>query len=174
MSSRPRVAPEDGNDGAVRDAGAGIIVFDGVCALCNGWVDFLLVHDRRGRYRFAAMQSPAGRRLLDAHGLDPDDPVSFLLVDGQGSHTDTDAIVRVLSGLDGVWRFASLARWIPRALRDPLYRLAARHRYRWFGRRDACRLPDPAQAHRFLVEQGDVPGGPPVRTDARSLTGTGA
>ena len=138
------------------------------------WVDFLLVHDRRGRYRFAAMQSPAGRRLLDAHGLDPDYPVSFLLVDGQGAHTDTDAIVRVLSGLDGVWRFASLARWIPRALRDPLYRLAARHRYRWFGRRDACRLPDPTQAHRFLVEQGDVPGGPPVRTDARSLTGTGA
>lgn len=174
MSSRPRVAPEDGNDGTVRDAGAGIIVFDGVCALCNGWVDFLLVHDRHARYRFAAMQTPAGRRLLDAHGLDPDDPVSFLLVDGQGAHTDTDAIARVLSGLGGVWRLAALAQRIPRALRDPLYRLAARHRHRWFGRRDACRLPDPTQAHRFLVEQEPAPCGPLAPAKARSVTATGA
>ena len=57
-----------------------VIVFDGTCVLCNGWVDFLLRHDRYARYRFAAMQTPAGRALLTAHGLDPDDPASFLLV----------------------------------------------------------------------------------------------
>ena len=72
-----------------------IIVFDGTCVVCNGWVDFLLRHDARGRYRFAAMQGTNGRALLAAHGLDPDDPSSFLLLDEAGAHRDTDAIVRV-------------------------------------------------------------------------------
>lgn len=130
-------------------AGA-IVVFDGVCALCNGWVDFLLARDARGRYRFAVMQSPAGRALLARHGLDPDDPASFLLLDEAGAHTDSDAIVRVLAGLGGPWRAAVLARLLPRRLRDVLYRALARRRYRWFGRRDACRVPDPAQRHRFV------------------------
>lgn len=132
--------------------GTGVIVFDGVCALCNGWVDFLLAHDRRGRYRFAAMQGGAGRRLLAAHGLDPDDPVSFLLLDEGGAHTDTDAILRVLAGLGGPWRLAALGRLLPRAMRDPQYRFVARRRYRWFGRRRDCRLPDPAHAHRFIAD----------------------
>ena len=132
--------------------GADIIVFDGVCALCNGWVDFLLARDRRQRYRFAAMQTAAGRRLLAAHGLDPDDPASFLLLDGQGALTDTDAIARVLSGLGGAWRVAALGRLLPRALRDRLHRLVARNRYRLFGRREACRMPEAAQRHRFLID----------------------
>lgn len=131
---------------------AGIIVFDGICALCNGWVDFLLARDHRQRYRFAAMQGAAGRRLLATHGLDPDAPASFLLLDGQGAHTDTDAIARVLSGLGGVWRLAALGRLLPRALRDRLYRIVARNRYRLFGRRDACRMPDAHDAHRFIVD----------------------
>ena len=134
------------------DASSAIIVFDGVCALCNGWVDFLLARDRHQRYSFAAMQSPAGRRLLATHGLDPDDPASFLLLDGQGAQTDTDAITRVLSGLGGGWRIAALGRLLPRAIRDRLYRIVARNRYRLFGRRDACRMPDPSQQHRFLVD----------------------
>jgi predicted DCC family thiol-disulfide oxidoreductase YuxK len=134
----------------------GIIVFDGVCVLCNGWVRFLLKHDRRGRFRFAAMQGHGGRALLDAHGLDPDDPVSFLLVEdaatGQPARawTDSDAILRVLSGLGGAWRLLSPLRWLPRAVRDPAYRWIARHRYRLFGRHDRCPLPDPAQSQRFL------------------------
>lgn len=140
----------------MKDANAatpgGIIVFDGVCVLCNGWVGFLLVRDRDQRYRFAAMQSAAGRRLLAGHGLDPDDPASFLLLDGQGAHTDTDAIVRVLSGLGAAWRLAALARLLPRGLRDRLYRIVARNRYRLFGRRDACPMPDAAQRHRFIVD----------------------
>lgn len=134
------------------EAGVGIIVFDGVCALCNGWVDFLLARDRAQRYRFAAMQSAAGRRLLATHGLDPDDPASFLLLEGRGAHTETDAIARVLSGLGGVWRLAALGRLLPRGLRDRLYRLVARNRYGLFGRREACRMPDPAQQHRFIVD----------------------
>jgi predicted DCC family thiol-disulfide oxidoreductase YuxK len=129
--------------------GHAVIVFDGICVLCNGWVRFLLRHDRAGRYRFAAMQGACGRALLQVHGLDPDDPSSFLLVDGQGMHTDSDAIVRVLAGLGGVWRLATVARAVPRAMRDALYRALARRRYRWFGT-TTCTLPTPAERARFL------------------------
>jgi predicted DCC family thiol-disulfide oxidoreductase YuxK len=132
------------------DSGAGaIIVFDGICVLCNGWVRFLLQHDHPERYRYAAMQSRAGRMLLEHHGLDPDDPVSFLLAEGGRTWTDTAAIIRVLTGLGGPWRLAGIARCLPAALRDPLYRLLARNRYRWFGT-TVCHVPTPAQRARFL------------------------
>lgn len=129
--------------------GQAVIVFDGICVLCNGWVKFLLRHDRQGRYRFAAMQGASGRALLQTHGLDPDDPSSFLLMDEHGMHTDSDAIVRVLTGLGGAWRFAALAQVVPRALRDTMYRAVARRRYRWFGT-TSCTMPTPAQRARFL------------------------
>ncbi|QSX78530.1 thiol-disulfide oxidoreductase DCC family protein [Agrilutibacter solisilvae] len=129
---------------------AAVIVFDGVCVLCNGWVHFLLRHDRRARYRFAAMQSGSGRALLDAHGLDPDAPASLLLLEHGRAWTDTDAIVRVIGGLGGAWRCARLLSVLPRPLRNRLYRVLARNRYRWFGRRDACLVPTAEHRHRFL------------------------
>jgi len=132
-----------------RDAGP-IIVFDGACVLCSGWVRFLLRHDREARHRFAAMQSPAGRALLVAHGLDPDDPSSFLLVEGGQAWKDTDAIRRVVGGLGGVWRIGHALVLLPRGLRDRIYRLVARNRYRWFGRNEACFLPTPEQRARFI------------------------
>jgi predicted DCC family thiol-disulfide oxidoreductase YuxK len=132
------------------DSGA-VIVFDGVCALCNGWVRFLVARDRARRYRFAAMQTPAGRRLLEAHGLDPDDPVSFLLVDEEGTWTDTQAIARVLAGLGGGWRLAGRSlTLVPGPLRDAAYRSIARNRYRWFGRYQHCPIPTPEERTRFL------------------------
>jgi predicted DCC family thiol-disulfide oxidoreductase YuxK len=131
-------------------ADACIIVFDGVCTLCSGWVRFLLRHDRLARYRFAAMQTPAGRRLLRENGLDADDPVSFLLLEGDSARTDSDAIIAVLTGLGGAWRLAGLARLVPGALRDPAYRWLARNRYRWFGRSDVCLVPDTPMRGRFI------------------------
>lgn len=125
-----------------------VVVFDGICVLCNGWVRFLLKRDR-GRYRFAAMQSESGRALLSAHGLDADDPSSFLLVEDGRAWTDTDAIRRVLSGLGGAWRIAALIVLVPHLLRDPLYRVIARNRYRWFGT-TACTVPTEAQRNRFV------------------------
>lgn len=127
-----------------------VIVFDGVCALCSRWVRFLLRFDRRGRYCFAAMQGRNGRALLLRHGLDPNDPLSFLLLEQDRAWTDTDAILRVLTGLGGGWRLAGLLRAVPGPLRDRAYRALARNRYRWFGRHDACWLPGPGQAARFL------------------------
>jgi len=132
------------------DAASAVIVFDGVCALCSRWVRFLLRFDRRGRYRFAAMQGTEGRRLLAGHGLDPDDPMSFLLLEDGHAWTDTDAIVRVLRGLGGAWRIAGMLSWLPKHWRDAAYRALARNRYRWFGRHKACYLPPAEQAWRFL------------------------
>ena len=130
---------------------APVIVFDGVCLLCSRWVDFVVRHDRRARFRLAAMQGHSGRALLLAHGLAVDDPSSFLLVQDGIGYTDTDAILRVLSGLGRRWRVAGwMLRAVPRFLRDPAYRFIARNRYRLFGKRATCRLPDPAHTERFL------------------------
>jgi predicted DCC family thiol-disulfide oxidoreductase YuxK len=128
-----------------------IIVFDGVCVLCSRWVDFVLRRDPHGRYKFAAMQTASGRELLIEHGIDPDDPLSFLLLEGGRGYTDTDAIVRILRSFGIGWRFVGgLVAIVPRFIRDPLYRWIARHRYRIFGRRDTCRVPTAEIADRFL------------------------
>lgn len=127
-----------------------IIVFDGVCVLCNGWVRFLLKRDRAVGFRFAAMQGESGRALLAKHGLNPDDPNSFLLIDEAGAHTDSDAILRVLSRLGGGWRLMAVLRVIPSVLRDLAYRWIARNRYRLFGRHDVCLMPDAELRGRFL------------------------
>lgn len=136
--------PETGSDAA-----GAIIVFDGVCVLCNGWVRFLLKHDRKGHYRFAAMQGETGQRLLAAHGLDPRDPSSFLLIEGEASWRDTDAIRRVVTGLGGMWRIGHALVLLPRPLRNALYRLVARNRYRLFGV-TTCQVPDAADRWRFI------------------------
>ena len=128
-----------------------IIVFDGVCVLCSRWVGFVLRRDRRGQYKFAAMQTPSGRNLLVAHGLDPDDPLSFLLLEGGAGYTDTDAIVRILRSFGSGWRVAAvLLSIVPRFIRNPLYRWVARRRYRLFGRRETCVVPTADSADRFL------------------------
>ena len=127
-----------------------ILVFDGVCALCSGSVAFIVKRDRARRFRFAPMQSASGRALLLEHGLDPGNPVSVLLLDAEGAWSESEAVLRVASGFGGLWSLAALARWVPRPLRDSLYRWVARNRYRWFGRRDACLTPTPELRARFL------------------------
>lgn len=129
-----------------------IIVFDGVCLLCSRWVRFVLKHDRAGRYRLAAMQSPTGQTLLRENGLDPLAPQSLLLLERDTSHTDSDAIARVLQGLGARrWRWLAHAiRLIPGILRDPLYRFIARHRYRIFGRSKDCFVATAEQRERFI------------------------
>lgn len=129
-----------------------IVVFDGVCVLCSHWVSFVLRHDRHRLYKFAAMQTSTGRELLIEHGLDPEDPRSFLLLDQGRSYTDTDAIVRVLRSFGGRWKIVSaLLAVVPRFIRDPLYRWTARNRYRLFGRHDVCIVPSAQSSDRFLM-----------------------
>ncbi|NLG76757.1 MAG: thiol-disulfide oxidoreductase DCC family protein [Xanthomonadaceae bacterium] len=128
-----------------------VIVFDGACVLCSRWVSFVLRHDRRGVFRFAAMQSATGHDLLREHGIDPHDPVSFLLLEQGRAYTDTDAIARVLLNFGFLWRsIARSMRIVPRPMRDASYRWLARNRYRFFGRREVCLVPSASDAERFL------------------------
>lgn len=127
-----------------------ILVFDAQCLLCNGWVQFLLRHDRKGTFKFAAIQGAAGQRLLSQEGLKVDGLQTLLLVDGEQTWQHTAAIFRVLDALGWPWRLAWLAWLVPAVIRDPLYRLVARSRYRVFGRSEVCILPPPNYAARFL------------------------
>jgi predicted DCC family thiol-disulfide oxidoreductase YuxK len=127
------------------------IVFDGVCVLCSAWIGFVIKRDQLREFQFAAMQSDSGRALLMQHGVDPYDPVTFLLVDAGTAFTDTDAALRVIGRFGFGWRLlASIVRVIPRSLRNALYRWIARNRYRLFGRREVCLLPPVNEADRFL------------------------
>ncbi|MBP8149979.1 MAG: thiol-disulfide oxidoreductase DCC family protein [Limnohabitans sp.] len=127
-----------------------ILVFDGQCLLCNGWVRFLLRHDQRGVFRFAAIQGRTGQALLQQAGLQVEGLQTLLLVDGTNSWQHTGAILRILHHLGWPWRAAWLGWLVPAVLRDALYRLVARHRYRIFGRTETCMVPLPDVAARFL------------------------
>ena len=133
-----------------------IVVFDGVCHLCNRWVDLILRHDRSGQIRLSSIQWPAGRLLVERNGYSVDDLPTLLLIENGACYTHTDAIFRVLAKLGGRWRLFTAARVIPAILRDPAYRWIARHRYRLFGRRAACRLPDPATRARFVERVEEI------------------
>ena len=128
-----------------------LLVFDGVCNLCNGFVRFLLERDSAARLQFTTCQSEAGAEIMRHAGIDPLDPASVVLVDGARRYVYSDASLLAIASLGGAWRLVVLARLIPRFLRDPAYRFVARRRYRWFGRSDQCRVPDPRWAGRFLA-----------------------
>jgi predicted DCC family thiol-disulfide oxidoreductase YuxK len=117
-------------------------VYDGYCYLCSGWARFMARHPLSPPFKLVAMQSDEGRALLSANGIDPEDPATFLVIDAGRVHRESDAAIHVVSALGGAWRCFALARMIPRAWRHAIYRLLARNRYRWFGRRQVCYLPD--------------------------------
>jgi predicted DCC family thiol-disulfide oxidoreductase YuxK len=130
-----------------------IVVFDGVCNLCSGWVRFVLRHDVRGRLRFAPLQSSTGRELLVRNGVDPADAQTFLLVDGDTVYTRSDAALEIVKDL-GAWRWLGVFGILPRGLRDWVYSSIARNRYRWFGKREACFVPTAEQRARFIDSPG--------------------
>ncbi len=127
-----------------------VVLFDGVCNLCNGFVRFVVRRDRRGRVRFASLQSDAAAVLLRGTAVDPAALDSIVLVDDDGVHLKSDAVLRVARVLDGAWPAMTAFRLVPRPVRDAAYDLVARNRYRWFGRRDECMVPTPELRRRFL------------------------
>jgi predicted DCC family thiol-disulfide oxidoreductase YuxK len=147
---------------APQAAGSGehpILFFDGVCALCNGFADFVMARDGKARFRIAALQGETARAMavMSAMPAAPEpaegdsDPLrSFLLWDGGRWYRRSDAALRVIVGLGGLWRLFRPLFLIPRSLRDTVYDSIARNRYRWFGKREACRMPAPAERDRFL------------------------
>ncbi len=132
-----------------RAPGSALVIFDGLCRFCDGTVQFILAHDRRGAFRFAPSQSAAAAPLLARYGLPPA-PGTIVLIDPDGCWIRSDATLRIARTLGLPWSIAGVLLWLPRALRDPVYAFVARRRLQWFGRRDACRIPTPEQAERFL------------------------
>jgi predicted DCC family thiol-disulfide oxidoreductase YuxK len=126
-----------------------IIFFDGVCHMCNALVNMILRVDKKDLFLFAPLQGPTAQRLLPPQSGDPRD-WSMLYLDERGLYDQSDASLQVCRRLGGVWTLLSLLRFIPRAIRTPVYRVIARNRYRWFGKKDSCRIPTPAERERFL------------------------
>ena len=139
---------------------ANLLLYDGVCGLCDRLVQFVLRRDRADRFRFAALQSQLATHLLRGYGRDAGDLDTVYVVASYGEPSATllskgRAVLFVLAQLGGIWRLASLLRVLPRPLLDLGYDQIARRRYRWFGRYDACQLPTPAARRKFLDGDSD-------------------
>jgi predicted DCC family thiol-disulfide oxidoreductase YuxK len=133
------------------DAKAGpIFLFDGVCNFCNDGVNFLIRHDREGKFRFASLQSEAGKALLAQYGLS-DLPLSTsVLIDGDKVFMNSDGVLETSRRLGGVYALAAALLFVPRPLRDWAYHVFARNRYRLFGKTEMCMVPTPEVRQRFL------------------------
>jgi predicted DCC family thiol-disulfide oxidoreductase YuxK len=127
-----------------------IVLFDAECVLCSANAQFILRWDRAARFRLAAMQADVGAALFRAHGIDPTDPDTIIVVDGEQVWRNSDAILAIYTGLGWPWRMVGAAYLVPRPLRDVVYRWVARNRYRLFGRRETCWLPAPEFRDRML------------------------
>lgn len=127
-----------------------VLLFDGVCNLCNYWVNFVIDRDPEGRVMFAALQSDAGRQLLMQYNLDPEAMDTVVLIDNGKVYQRSDAIIRLSSHMKGGVRLLRTGVVFPRFVRDVIYNAVARKRYKWFGKRDQCRMPDPELKGRFL------------------------
>lgn len=131
----------------------GLILFDGVCHLCDGFVRAVMAIDREAAIRFTPLQTPYGRKLALRHGLDPDSPVSLIFIDRGRALTKTAAFVAILRRMPAPWRWLVFIGRLPRGMTDGVYDWIASNRYRVFGRRDACLVPTATQRTRFMTEE---------------------
>jgi predicted DCC family thiol-disulfide oxidoreductase YuxK len=127
-----------------------IIIFDGVCNLCSHGISFVLSHERDHEICFAAAQSASGRELLLKYELDPQDLTTFVFIKGGTAYFRSDAALEVATHLRLPWRMIRVLRLVPRCLRDAIYKLVARNRYRWFGKRESCSVPTAELQSRFI------------------------
>jgi len=118
-----------------------VILYDGVCVFCSRWIRCVAARDVKRRFRFTAIQSGYGTRLAQAFGIDPNDPDTNAVVHGGVAWFKSDGALTVLGALPG-WGWASALRYVPKPLRDAVYNLVARNRYRIFGKYEACFVPD--------------------------------
>jgi len=144
-----------------------IVLFDGVCNLCTGAVQFIIRHDPEGRFRFAPLQSQVGEQLAEECGVPTDELETMVVIDDGECYTRSDAALRIAHHLGGVYRLLSPLGVLPKRVRDVVYNLVAEHRYTVFGQRDQCMVPTPDIRSRFLA------GGPdsdptPVETDGET------
>lgn len=127
-----------------------IIIFDGVCVFCNFWVDFIIKRDKNKIFRFAQLQSFAGKKLLEKFAKETGDADSIFLIEDKRCFIKSAAVLRIAKNLGGIWQVLYVLRFIPPFLRDLVYDFAANNRYKLFGRLHHCRVPARDEKERFL------------------------
>ncbi|MCK0189016.1 DCC1-like thiol-disulfide oxidoreductase family protein [Arenibacter sp. F20364] len=131
-----------------------IILFDGVCNLCNNSVQYVIKRDTNNAFKFAALQSEIGQKLTLERGIDTSMVDSIILIEpGVAYYTKSTAALKIAKSFGGVWQLISLLEWIPENIRNWVYDYVARNRYKWYGKKDACMIPTPELKSKFL-DQG--------------------
>ncbi len=125
-----------------------IILFDGVCNFCNSSINFTIKHDKKGIFKFAPLQSEVAKKLIGNKMLPM--PESVILIENNRIYNRSSAALRIARKLDGLWPVLYIFIIIPKPLRDWVYNIIARNRYKWFGKMEACMIPTPAVRSRFL------------------------
>lgn len=127
-----------------------IILFDGICNLCNGVVQFIINHDPENKFLFASLQSDAGQQLLKQFNLPSENFNSFILVQDNKVYNKSTGALKVARQIKGAWSWLYIFIIIPKFIRDAVYNWIAQNRYKWFGKKDACMIPTPELKARFL------------------------
>lgn len=127
-----------------------VVLFDGVCNLCNGYVNWLIDRDKQHLFKFASLQSDAGKKLVAELGLHGNYMDTIVLYKNGKGYTHSTAVLQIVSQLGGLYRLTLLLYIFPAFIRNAVYNLVARNRYNWFGKRDTCRIPTPELKARFL------------------------
>ena len=128
-----------------------LVLFDGVCNLCNASVQFIIEHDPEGNLLFCSLQSERGQGILQYLGMKTDDFDTFIFIENGQAYTRSTGVLREIRYFKGAWRFLSILRFIPSPIRDFFYNIVAGNRYRWFGKKNECWLPTPELKARFLT-----------------------
>ena len=127
-----------------------IVLFDGVCNFCNYWVNFAIKRDTKKKLKFTPLQGVTAKRLLPQYHVNPGSLSSVILIDKEKVYTQSSAAIRICRYLNGGWRLCYGLMIIPKFIRDFLYNIIARNRYKWFGKQETCRVPTPELKERFL------------------------
>lgn len=127
-----------------------IILFDGVCNFCNFWVNFIIDRDKKDNFRFTALQSDSGQKLLSKFNLNKTDFDTFILINGESYYTKSTAALKIAEHLSGPIKVARVFIFLPRFLRDFFYDIIAKNRYKFFGKKDVCRIPTKEELMKFL------------------------
>lgn len=127
-----------------------IILFDGVCNLCNSSVQKVIKNDSKNIFKFASLQSGFGQRFLNENQLNSEEFDSIILIDGNQFYTSSDAALRIGKELKGIYKISSFLLWIPKFIRDGVYRIISKNRYRWFGKQNTCWIPTKELQDKFI------------------------
>jgi predicted DCC family thiol-disulfide oxidoreductase YuxK len=128
-----------------------IILFDGVCNLCNGAIQFVIKHDRKNVFRYAPLQGEIGKKLLAERNMDPKEVDSIVLIEpGVAYYTKSSAALKIGQEFGGAWKMLGLFEWVPEKISNFIYDFIAGNRYQWFGKKEECMVPTPTLREKFL------------------------